>query len=602
MQSLRLALSQINPTVGDLDGNVRTIADGIEAARDAGADLVVFPELALCGYPPEDLLLKPQFLADCRRALDDVARHTSGIAALVGFPDVTRGHVFNAAAVLGDTRLLATYHKIELPNYGVFDEKRYFTQGARCVVFEVNGISVSVTVCEDIWLDYGAAEHHATTNRAAIVANLSASPYHAGKLALRRQVLARFARRTRAFVAYTNLVGGQDELVFDGGSLVLDPEGEPLAVAQRFEEALLVADIQLPERQAQAPPRQVNGRWGKRIALTSSNSQRREPSPAPPATALSHLEEVHQALLLGTRDYVRKNGFQKTVVGLSGGIDSALTAAIAVEALGAGNVVAVTMPSHHTSSDTRTDAARLAANLGVPLLTIPIKAVLDTYLDALAPHLGPGEPGVETENLQARIRGNLLMALSNRFGWLVLTTGNKSETAVGYCTLYGDTAGGFAVINDVPKTLVYQLAEQINLAAGRDLIPASILTRPPTAELRPDQLDTDSLPPYDTLDPILRAYVEEDKAPDDIAGNGFDPDTVRRVVRLVDRSEYKRRQSPPGVKITPKAFGRDRRLPITNRYAQPVDGPPSATGSGPLAPPPGDGADAPMADERREAQ
>ena len=567
MGTLRIALGQINPTVGDLAGNVAKIVTAVDAAKSAGADLVVLPELAVCGYPPEDLLLKPSFLRDCREALDDVAAHTRGIAALVGFPDLTRGHVFNAAAVLSDTQLLATYHKIELPNYGVFDEERYFARGSRCVVFEISGVSVFVTICEDVWQEYGTVERHATTNRACVVANLSASPFHAGKVAIRRDVLAGFARRTSAFVVYANLVGGQDELVFDGGSLIVDPAGELVASATRFAEELLIADLSLQEPKVRSSTRHVDGRWGKRIVVTSGNSRGREPIPPAVAPELGQLQEVHQALVLGTHDYVRKNGFTKAVVGLSGGIDSSLTAAIAVEALGSDNVVGLTMPSRFTSSETLSDAVLLAGNLGIPLITVPIAPIFSACLAALEEPFGPGEPGVERENLQARIRGNILMALSNRHGWLVLTTGNKSETAVGYCTLYGDTAGGFAVIKDVPKTLVYALAQRINEQAGRELIPDGVLTRPPSAELKPDQKDEDSLPPYPVLDPILKAYVEEDKAADEIAANGGDPEVVRDVVRLVDRSEYKRRQSPPGIKITPKAFGRDRRLPITCRYS-----------------------------------
>jgi len=566
MATLRVALAQINATVGDLAGNAAKIVAALADAKHKGADLAVFPELALCGYPPEDLLLRPRFLRDCRAALDEVARHTDGITAIVGLPDVIRGRVFNAAALLSDAQLLAMYHKIELPNYGVFDERRYFTSGSRCVVFEINAVPVSVTICEDVWPDYSTAERHATANRAGVVVNLSASPFHAGKGAVRRDVLAGFARHTHAFVCYANLVGGQDELVFDGGSLVVEPGGDVIASAPRFEEALLLADLRIDETTRRATLRQADGRWDKRIALHSENSTGREPIRLTPVPELGTIDEVRQALVLGTRDYVRKNGFAKVLVGLSGGVDSALTAVLAVEALGSDNVVAVTMPSRYTSRETLSDATLLAGNLHIPLLTVPIQPIVDSYAAALEEPFGPGKPGIELENLQARARGNVLMALSNRHGWLVLTTGNKSETAVGYCTLYGDTAGGFAVIKDVPKTTVYELAARLNATARRPLIPGRILERAPSAELRPDQRDEDSLPPYAVLDPILRAYVEEDLAPDEIAAQGYDLALVREVVRLVDRSEYKRRQAPPGVKITPKAFGRDRRLPITNRY------------------------------------
>ncbi|MFC1805822.1 NAD+ synthase, partial [Planctomycetota bacterium] len=566
MGTLRIALAQINPTVGALDANVARMAEAIGAARDAGADLVTFPELALCGYPPEDLLLKPGFLRDCYHALEEVARHARGITALVGFPDAADGATFNAAALISDAELIAVYHKIELPNYGVFDERRYFEPGSGYLLFEINGVRTFATICEDVWIERGPTERAATKSHTSLVLNISASPFHAGKFALRANVLARFARRTGAVLCYTNLVGGQDELVFDGGSLVVSPSGTLIASARRFEEDLLVVDVPTGPDGGAAPPRQSNGRWERRIALTSKNSKGRPPASPRVTPELTELEEVHAALVLGTRDYMHKNGFSKAVIGLSGGIDSALTAAIAVEALGPANVVGVTMPSHYTSRGTRTDATLLAANLDIPLLTVPIRPIVQSYFDALSDQFTERDAGVAGENIQARIRGNLLMALSNRHGWLVLTTGNKSELAVGYCTLYGDMAGGFAVIKDVPKTLVYRLSERINAHAGRETIPQSILDRPPSAELRPDQKDEDSLPPYAELDPILRAYVEEDLAPDEIAAAGHDLERVRDVIRLVDRAEYKRRQAPPGVKITPKAFGRDRRLPITNRY------------------------------------
>jgi len=532
MSALRIAMAQVNVTVGDLYGNGRILLDAAARAREAGAHIVVFPELALSGYPPEDLLLKPQFLRDCRAALDALGPQMPDLVALVGFPDHDAGCVYNAAALVRNGAVDRIYHKMELPNYGVFDEKRYFVPGSKPLRFEVAGRRVCVTICEDIWVEGSPAAHSAAD--ADVTVNLSASPFHAGKLARRREVAAGFARRTGTTVVYTNLVGGQDELVFDGGSLAVDSAGELLAAAARFEEHLLCVDL----------------------------------PGAPPITMpeLDPVDEVYRALVLGTRDYVRKNGFERVVIGLSGGIDSALTACVAAEALGAENVTGVTMPSQYTSDGTLNDAARQADALGLRLITVPIEPVYNAYLSALAEPLAGAEPDVTEENVQARIRGNLLMALSNKFGWLVLTTGNKSEFAVGYCTLYGDMAGGFAVIKDVPKTLVYDLARHVNRRAGREAIPQSIIDRPPSAELRPDQKDTDSLPAYEVLDPILEQYVERDVAPAHIAAPGIPRELVERIVRLVDRTEYKRRQSPPGIKITPKAFGRDRRLPITNRY------------------------------------
>ncbi len=565
MSTIRIALAQINSTVGDLEGNVAKIIAAIERARDAEADIVTFPELAVCGYPPEDLLLKPGFLRDSRDAIDEIARQSKNIVSLTGFAYAINGNVYNAAALINNTHIVNIYHKVELPNYGVFDEKRYFTPGSGCLPFEINGATITVNICEDIWIEGSEVEYCTINNNAAVVLNISSSPFHAGKLALRRNIIASFAKRTRAFVCYNNMVGGQDELVFDGGSVVVSPQGDVVASARRFEEDLLVTDIEIDENaQDHAGSELLRSR--QRIMLSSSGYRDRKGIPASRAPELERLEEIHQALVLGTRDYVRKNGFEKVVIGLSGGIDSSLTAAIAVDALGNDNVIGVTMPSQYTSQATRSDAERVAEKLGIRLITVPVEPIFSSYLDVLHEPFGQGDPGIENENLQARIRGNILMALSNRFGWLVLTTGNKSETAVGYCTLYGDMAGGFAVIKDVPKTLVYELAQYVNEKSGREVIPRSVLERPPTAELKPDQKDEDSLPPYSILDPILEAYVEEDKSSEEIMASGFDAETVREVIRMVDRSEYKRRQAPPGVKITPKAFGKDRRLPITNRY------------------------------------
>jgi NAD+ synthase (glutamine-hydrolysing) len=562
MTVLRVAQAQINTTVGDLSGNTAKIVDWIARARSMKADVVTFPELALCGYPPEDLLLRPRFLLDNRRALEALAAHCNGIYVLVGFADSRDGHAYNAAALLHEGRVLNVYHKIELPNYGVFDEKRYFCPGTGCMIFAIRGCRVSVSICEDIWVPGSPTERCATQNGAQVVLNISASPFHAGKFWFRRDcIISRFAVATRAAVFYNNLVGGQDELVFDGGSLVMDAEGRLMASAKRFEEDLLLTDVRVGTAAGQAPEWNLNGPVN---TLDLEEESDRLPLSLTLASELEPVEEVYKALVLGTRDYVQKNGFQGVVLGLSGGIDSALTAAVAVDALGPDQVKGVTMPSQYTSTETFSDAGLVARNLGVELITVPIGSILQAYSAALEDSFRKGKPGLEYENLQARIRGNILMALSNRFGWLVLTTGNKSETAVGYCTLYGDMAGGFAVVKDVPKTLVYQLAAYVNRQAGREVIPRSTILRPPTAELRPDQKDEDSLPRYEVLDPILKAYVEEDKAPDEI--EGYDPGLVREIVALVDRNEYKRRQAPPGIKITPRAFGRDRRLPMTNRY------------------------------------
>ncbi len=562
MAVLRVAQAQINTTVGDLKGNVAKIADWIGRARSMDADVVTFPELALCGYPPEDLLFKPRFLADNQRALKDLAALCEDMYVLVGFADSRDGHAYNAAALLYQCRILGVYHKIELPNYGVFDEKRYFCPGSTCMIFLARGCRVSVSICEDIWVPGSPTELCAIKNEAQVVLNISASPFHAGKFWFRRDcIIRRFATATRSTVFYNNLVGGQDELVFDGGSMVMAADGRLVASAKRFEEDLLVTDVKVGPTVKKAPSWNLNGAVS---TLDMKDASDRGTLPPTVASELDPVEEVYRALVLGTRDYVQKNGFRGVVLGLSGGIDSALTAAVAVAALGPDQVKGVTMPSQYTSTETFSDAELVAHNLHVELFTVPIGGVFHAYEEALEEPFREGKPGLEYENLQARIRGNILMALSNRFGWLVLTTGNKSETAVGYCTLYGDMAGGFAVVKDVPKTLVYQLAEYVNRKSGRDVIPRSTIIRPPSAELRPDQKDEDSLPPYAVLDPILKAYVEEDKAPDEI--EGYDDALVREIVALVDRNEYKRRQAPPGVKITPRAFGRDRRLPMTNRY------------------------------------
>jgi len=566
MARIRIALAQINVTVGDLEGNRAKIISWMHKARDNGAYLATFPELSVSGYPPEDLLLKQHFLADCQDCLNEIAAHSKDMAALVGFPEHCDGKTYNSAALMADGNILGVYRKIELPNYGVFDEKRYFHPGDSPLIFQLGEVRFAVTICEDIWVEGGSSESCMREAGVGAVVNISASPFYARKHHVRLEVLRRFASRVGASILYNNLVGGQDELIFDGGSMVVDRHGALVCMAERFTEDLLLYDVEAVDLE---PGRTAPSRKDSAPTVQVPEPKRPLAIPAPPLRVppeLSETEEVYAALVLGTKDYVRKNGFEKTVLGLSGGIDSALTAVVAVEALGRDNVVAVTMPSQYTSSETLSDATLLATNLGIRLITVPISRIFRAYMDELTAFLGEGPPGLEAENLQARIRGNLLMTFSNRFGWLVLTTGNKSETAVGYSTLYGDTAGGFAVIKDVPKVMVYQLAEYVNAKSERPVIPPSIIERPPTAELRPGQKDEDSLPPYHLLDTILKAYVEEDRAPEEIVRAGFPSELVIEVVRMVDRNEYKRRQAPPGIKITPKAFGRDRRLPITNRY------------------------------------
>jgi NAD+ synthase (glutamine-hydrolysing) len=575
MMNVRIALAQINPTVGDLAGNEEKILAYISYAQDAGAEIVAFPELSLPGYPPEDLLLKPSFAAANQEHLRRIAKATTGITAIVGFVD-RRDDLYNAAAVLHSGEVAAVYHKAYLPNYAVFDEDRYFRPGERPLVFRLGEATVGVSICEDIWYPGGPARSQALAG-AQLVINISASPYHAGKIASRERMLATRAADNIAFVTFCNAVGGQDELVFDGGSVVFDERGELIARGKQFAEDLVVVDLDLSAvfRQRLHDPRRRKQRAGagpdgvERVALAPPEPrQRREPAIPAILPRLEPTVEVYQALVTGTRDYVRKNGFQEVVLGLSGGIDSALTAAVAAESLGSESVVGVFMPSRYSSEESREDAAQLSANLGIRFMTIPIDETFQAYLEMMDGPFNGREPDVTEENIQARIRGNILMALSNKFGWLVLTTGNKSEMSVGYATLYGDMAGGFAVIKDVPKMLVYELAEMINASAGQPLIPQRIIDKAPTAELRPNQKDEDSLPPYRVLDPILHAYVEEDCDLDEIAALGFERVTIADVVRLVDGAEYKRRQAPPGVRITSRAFGKDRRLPITNHYRE----------------------------------
>jgi NAD+ synthase (glutamine-hydrolysing) len=551
---VRIALAQIDPTVGDVDGNAAKIAEWIGRAEAEGAGLTIFPELCVPGYPAEDLYLKRHFVEANRRAVEELASGVTATTALVGFAEPVAGggdfrHAHNSLAVLADGAVQTVYRKNRLPNYAVFDEQRYFVPAGEPATIELGGEGIGLTICEDVWAPGPPAASEAAAG-ARLIANPSGSPYHRGKGREREAMLAERAREYGAGFAFCNLVGGQDELVFDGHSFVVDPAGEVIARAAQFEEELLICDFPTPGRLV-------------------------EP--------LSDLAEVYAALVLGLRDYVGKNGFGHVGVALSGGIDSALVALLAVDALGPEHVSCVVMPSPHSSSETQQDARNIAANLGIELIEIPIEAAMGEYERALATSFSgpdgaaheeplprdpsrPSEPDLAAENIQARIRGNMMMALSNKHGWLVLTTGNKSEMSVGYATLYGDMAGGFAAIKDVPKTLVYELVRQCNERAGRELIPASVLERAPSAELRPDQRDSDSLPPYELLDRILESYVERDQGREEMIAAGMPADVVDEVVRMVDRSEYKRRQAAPGIRITPKAFGRDRRLPITNRF------------------------------------
>jgi NAD+ synthase (glutamine-hydrolysing) len=571
MHQLRIALAQINVTVGDLDGNVVKILANVEAAKAQGAEVVVFPELAVPGYPPEDLLLKPSFVGANLAALEQVAAASQDILIVAGFAD-RQDDIYNAAAVCHDGQVAGIYRKQYLPNYGVFDENRYFQAGAEAPVFRWGDVTFGVNICEDIWYPGGPTRAQAFLGGAQLIVNISASPYHAGKGTHRERMLATRAADNIALVAFCNLVGGQDELVFDGQSLIFDAQGNLIARGRAFEEDLIVVDLDLGavfSRRLHDPRRRKIVRESTdavpSLSLPRTPTLRPKLDLPPRETApLGRLEEIYRALELGTRDYVRKNGFETVVIGLSGGIDSCLTATIATDALGPEHVVGVRMPSRYTSDMSNDDAAQLAQNQGFRLMTVPIESTFEAYREMLSEAFAGTEPGVAEENIQARIRGNILMALSNKFGWLVLTTGNKSEMSVGYATLYGDMAGGFAVIKDVPKVLVYELAEWRNTQSIA--IPETAITRPPTAELRPNQKDTDSLPPYPVLDPILKAYVEEDRRAEEIVALGFDPETVQRVIRMVDRTEYKRRQAPPGVRITQRAFGRDRRLPITNRF------------------------------------
>src|SRR6476661_5736340 len=569
---MRLALAQINTTVGDLDGNRERILARLNEAKEAGADVVLFPELAVTGYPPEDLLLRPSFVQAAEESLAQIARETRGIVAFVGTPHLDRD-LYNVCAVCAGGEVKALYRKRFLPNYGVFDEHRYFAPGRDLFLLEHGDVLLGPTVCEDIWQP-GPPATDLSLAGAQLIVNISASPFHVGKEREREQMLQTRARDNVCYVAFVNAVGAQDELVFDGHSVVLDDEGEVLARAPGFEEALLVVDVE---------PEEAVGRRLRDVRRRSLESERdavpelpvvQAGSPRPVTERVSgtvapfrdELETMRLALELGLRDYVDKNGFREVVVSVSGGIDSALTAAIACEALGPERVHCVSMPSRFSSQGTRGDAQVLAERLGSDFLELPIEPLVEAFIVTLAAPFRGREPDLTEENLQARIRAVLLMALSNKFGWLVVATGNKSELSVGYATLYGDMAGGFALLKDVYKTDVFRLSRYLNERAGRELIPQSIIDRAPSAELRDDQLDQDSLPPYPDLDKVLEAYVELDRSREELLADGFDAGVVDRALAMIDRAEYKRRQAPPGVKLRPKAFGRDRRTPITNRW------------------------------------
>ncbi len=553
-QTIRIALAQINSVVGDFSGNVEKIVSFAKKAQSLNADVVSFPELAITGYPPEDLLFKQQFVKDNIAALKRVVSSIGDIVAVVGFVGQQKKDIYNAAAIINKGKIKGVYHKVYLPNYGVFDEKRYFSSGSSYPVFGLGRTIFGVNICEDIWHLNGPAVAQAYKG-AKLIININASPYHMGKGRQREDILRRQAKHNKTFIAYTNLVGGQDELVFDGTSLIVDDRGKVLARGNSFEEELLVYDIDITESK-------------KRPACIVKNIIGEKQTVIRPVLCKpkDEIAEVYDAIVLGLRDYVQKNGFKKVVLGLSGGIDSSLVASIAVDSIGKDNVVGVFMPSVFSSNESRQDAEELAQNLGIEYRVVPIQDILEKYLEFLSPVFENRASDVAEENLQARIRGNIIMALSNKFGYLALNTGNKSEVSCGYCTLYGDMAGGFGIIKDVPKMLVYKLSEYKNIKEKRQVIPERVFKKAPTAELRANQKDSDTLPEYGLLDKVLKLYVEEDLSLCDIVKSGISEDVARRVIKMDDSNEYKRRQASPGIKITPKAFGRDRRMPITNKY------------------------------------
>ncbi len=576
MRPLRIALAQINPTVGDFEGNVSKIIYHVEESVRAGAQVVVFPELAITGYPPEDLLLKPYFIEDNLEALKKVQKKVKDIIAVVGFVDRT-DDIYNAAAIVYNKKLIGTYHKMYLPNYGVFDEIRYFQAGRRCAVYRIGDVCFGVNICEDIWYPEGPARMQALAG-AEVIININASPYRIGKNKFRENMLSTRASDSIAIVVYLNTVGGQDELVFDGDSLVLDENGNVSVRGKPFKEDLVIADLDLDPvrmKRLRAPRRRQEvvklekGAVEEIVIPVEEKVYKERTLPLLPSVgykALEPVEEVYEALVLGTSEYVKKNGFKGVVIGQSGGIDSSLVSTIAADAVGRENVTGLFMPSPYTSKESKEDVFSLANNLGIGVVEVPIHSIFKSYLDALKEIFRGLPENIAEENIQARIRGNILMAFSNKFGRLVLTTGNKSEMSVGYATLYGDMAGGFAVIKDVPKTMVYELCRWKNKKEERIVIPERVIWKEPSAELKPNQKDTDTLPPYSLLDPVLKAYIEDDKGVDELLSLGCESESVKKIIRMVDTSEYKRRQSPPGIKITQRAFGRDRRFPITNKY------------------------------------
>jgi len=568
ISELRIAIAQINTVVGDFKGNADKIRQSFKQAKKIQANIVLFPELSLTGYPPEDLLLKESFIRKNYDTLQSLAPHTQGLTAIIGYVESDKNALYNSAALLANGKILASYRKMLLPNYGVFDEKRYFSEGQTLIRFTQKGVTLGITICEDIWQAEGPGKVLCQEGAVDILVNISSSPYHKGKGEARENMIKQRAKQYSAYIAYANLVGAQDELVYDGHSLIVDSKGNLIAQGQPFEEEMIFADLSVLPKISKLSSQKTSSAKIKtyRIGQLAETKKPKPPLPARRVRKLTEEEEIYSALVLGTRDYITKNGFHQAVIGLSGGIDSALTAAIAKDAIGSLNVIGVLMPSPYSSKGSVDDSLELAASLNIRTLTLPIAPAMRGYDEILSEAFKGTPRGIAEENLQARIRGNLLMALSNKNGWLVLTTGNKSEFSVGYCTLYGDMAGGFAVLKDVPKTWVYDLAQWLNRHQGKQVIPENIIVKEPSAELRPNQKDTDSLPPYSLLDAVLSRYIEEDQGLEQLQGLGLTKSEIKRIVAQVDANEYKRRQGPPGVKITPKSFGKDRRLPITNHF------------------------------------